>query len=207
MNELPLKERMKINRQLMPQQPAEERRHNFQEVNQGLNEEQARLEASRCLQCKDQPCATGCPVHVNIRDFIAAITDGDYYKAVTIYKTDNVLPAICGRVCPQEEQCEGKCVLGKKGRPVAIGNLVRFVTDYERKHQITHPVEKQSPTGKKVAIVGSGPSGLACAGDLIRRGHEVTVFESLQNFGGVLVYGIPEFRLPKSIVSEEVKTL
>ena len=207
MNELPLKERMKIPRQSMPQQEPDERNHNFNEVNQGLTEEMARLESARCLQCKDQPCSSGCPVNVHIRDFIDAITDGDYYKAVSIYKTDNVLPAICGRVCPQEEQCEGKCVLGKKGRPVAIGNLVRFVTDYERKHQITHPLDKAAPTGKKVAIVGSGPSGLACAGDLIRRGHQVTVFESLQDFGGVLVYGIPEFRLPKSIVKEEVQAL
>jgi glutamate synthase (NADPH/NADH) small chain len=207
MNTLPLKERMKIERQPMPQQKPEERIHNFNEVNFGLTEEQARLEASRCLQCKDQPCSTGCPVNVHIRDFIAAITDGEYSKAVDIYKTDNVLPAVCGRVCPQEEQCEGKCVLGKRGRPVAIGNLVRFVTDYERKQGITREVKVAKATGRRVAIVGSGPSGLACAGDLIRRGHAVTVFESLHALGGVLTYGIPEFRLPKAIVKEEVAAL
>lgn len=207
MNELPLKERMKIVRQTMPQQEPEVRAHNFNEVNFGLTEAEARLEASRCLQCKDQPCSTGCPVHVQIRDFIDAISDGEYSKATAIYKTDNVLPAVCGRVCPQEEQCEGKCVVGKKGKPVAIGNLIRFTTDWERSKGITHPGSVSAPTGKKAAIVGSGPSGLACAGDLIKAGHKVTVFESLHELGGVLIYGIPEFRLPKAIVREEVEAL
>lgn len=207
MNTLPLKERMKIGRQPMPAQQAKVRKHNFDEVNFGLTEELAKIEASRCLQCKDQPCSAGCPVNVQIRDFIAAINDGEYSKAVIIYKTDNVLPAICGRVCPQEEQCEGKCVVGKRGKPVAIGNLIRFVTDYERANHIVRPIEKAPATGKRVAVVGSGPSGLACAGDLIRRGHAVTVFESLQDLGGVLTYGIPEFRLPKAIVKEEVRNL
>lgn len=207
MNELPLKERMKIPRQSMPQQDPHERIRNFNEVNQGLTEELARIEASRCLSCKDQPCSSGCPVNVQIRDFIAAINDGDYSKATAIYKTDNVLPAVCGRVCPQEEQCEGKCVVGKRGKPVAIGNLIRFTTDWERSQGIDRPAQKAPPTGKKVAIVGSGPSGLACAGDLIKAGHQVTVFESLHELGGVLVYGIPEFRLPKVIVREEVEAL
>lgn len=207
MNELPLKERMKIQRQPMPQQDPRERIGNFNEVNQGLTEELARIEASRCLACKDQPCSSGCPVNVQIRDFIAAINEGDYSQATAIYKTDNVLPAVCGRVCPQEEQCEGRCVVGKRGKPVAIGNLIRFTTDWERSRGIAHPVQKAPPTGKKVAIVGSGPSGLACAGDLIKAGHNVTVFESLHELGGVLVYGIPEFRLPKGIVHEEVEAL
>jgi glutamate synthase (NADPH/NADH) small chain len=207
MTELPLKERMKIMRQPMPQQDAHERAHNFNEVNQGLTEELARMEANRCLTCKEQPCSAGCPVNVQIRDFIVAITIGDYSKATEIYKTDNVLPAVCGRVCPQEDQCEGKCVVGKRGKPVGIGNLIRFTTDWERSKSITHPVKKAPPTGKKVAIVGSGPSGLACAGDLIKAGHTVTVFESLHELGGVLVYGIPEFRLPKAIVREEVEAL
>jgi glutamate synthase (NADPH) small chain len=207
MNTLPLKERMKIPKQKMPEQAPNIRNRNFFEVNLGLAEEQAKLEAMRCLQCENQPCSTGCPVNVQIRDFIAAINDADYSKAVIIYKEDNILPAICGRVCPQEVQCESKCIVGKRGEPVAIGRLIRFATDWEREHNIVRVAEKGLPTGKKVAIVGSGPSGLTCAGDLIRKGHDVTIFEALHEFGGVLVYGIPEFRLPKKIVNEEVLAL
>lgn len=207
MNTLTPKERMQIPRQKMPEQPAQIRSRNFDEVNLGLTEELALLEANRCLQCKDMPCSTGCPVQVRIRDFIAAITADDYSKAVTIYKEDNILPAVCGRVCPQEAQCESKCVLAKRGEAVAIGRLIRFATDWEREHGIVRAIEIEPPTGKKVAIVGSGPSGLTCAADLARMGHEVTIFEALHDMGGVLVYGIPEFRLPKKIVHEEIDAL
>jgi len=207
MNTLTLKERMKIPRQTMPEQAPDVRMTNFEEVNLGLSEEQAHLESLRCLQCKDQPCSSGCPVHVQIRDFIAAFSNGDYSRAVDIYKTDNILPAVCGRVCPQEVQCESKCVLAKRGEAVAIGRLIRFATDYQREHSTPKTETLPSPSGKQVAIVGSGPSGLTCAADLARRGHAVTVFEALHEVGGVLVYGIPEFRLPKRIVHEEVDAL
>lgn len=207
MSELSPKERLKIPRQEMPQQDAGLRRRNFDEVNLGFNEEQARLEAERCLQCKAQPCSAGCPVHVQVRDFIAAIRTGEYARAVEVYKEDNLLPAICGRVCPQEVQCEGHCVLAKKGQAVAIGSLIRFATDYVRRAGVEQSVSAAAPTGKKVAIVGSGPAGLACAYDLAREGHAVTVFEALHEFGGVLTYGIPEFRLPKAIVREEIEAL
>ena len=208
MNELPLKERMKINRHEMPAQKPADRVNNFNEVNLGYSPEIALEEAQRCLQCKDAPCSKSCPVHVNIPEFLLKIVEGDQLAAVDTILQDNFLPAICGRVCPQEELCELQCVLAKKGRSVAIGNLERYAADsttsQRSKREETIAV---NPTEKKVALVGSGPASLACAGDLIRLGHSVTVFEALHAFGGVLVYGIPEFRLPKTIVEYEVSAL
>ena len=201
------KERMKIPRQLMPEQDSYKRRSNFTEVNLGFTEELAKMEALRCLQCPKPSCVEGCPVGVKIGDFIALIADGNYLGAASKLKEDNLLPAICGRVCPQEEQCEIKCVTGKKGEPVAIGRLERFVADYERETVGIRQPQLKPKTGKKVAIVGSGPAGLSCAGDLIQMGHDVTVFEALHDLGGVLIYGIPEFRLPKSIVKAEIDSL
>ena len=206
-NKLPPKERMKIPRQHMPEQPAEERRHTFTEVNLGLTVLGATTEAMRCLECAKPQCITGCPVSVNIREFVQLITAGDYLKAAAKIREDNVLPAITGRVCPQETQCESCCILGKKFEPQAIGYLERFVADYEREHGEFGLPERAPATGKKVAIVGSGPSSLSAAGDLVRWGHEVTVFEALHEIGGVLIYGIPEFRLPKKIVRHEVNVL
>lgn len=207
MNEISKKDRMKIPRQPMPEQPGIERMNNFKEVNLGFTEELARLEALRCIQCPKPVCVEGCPVGVKIQDFIQLVADGDFLGAAAKIKEDNVLPAICGRVCPQEEQCEVKCVIGKKGEPVAIGRLERFVADYERETVGIRTPEVKPKTGKKVAVVGSGPAGLSCAGDLIQMGHEVTVFEALHDIGGVLIYGIPEFRLPKTIVKAEVDAL
>jgi glutamate synthase (NADPH/NADH) small chain len=201
------KERMKIPRQIMPEQDSNVRRTNFNEVNLGFTEELAKMEALRCLQCPKPSCVEGCPVGVKIGDFIALVADGDYLGAATKLKEDNLLPAICGRVCPQEEQCEVKCVTGKKGEPVAIGRLERFVADYERETVGIRQPELKPKTGKRVAIVGSGPAGLSCAGDLIQMGHDVTVFEALHDLGGVLIYGIPEFRLPKAIVKAEIDSL
>ena len=201
------KERMKIPRQVMPEQDSYNRRSNFNEVNLGFTEELAKMEALRCLQCPKPSCVEGCPVGVKIGDFIALVADGDYLGAASKLKEDNLLPAICGRVCPQEEQCEIKCVTGKKGEPVAIGRLERFVADYERETVGIRQPQLKPKTGKKVAIVGSGPAGLSCAGDLIQMGHDVTVFEALHDLGGVLIYGIPEFRLPKSIVKAEIDSL
>ncbi|MBV8555844.1 MAG: NADPH-dependent glutamate synthase [Planctomycetaceae bacterium] len=198
---------MKIPRQHMPEQPAEERRHTFTEVNLGLTVLGATTEAMRCLECAKPQCITGCPVSVNIREFVQLITAGDYLKAAAKIREDNVLPAITGRVCPQETQCESCCILGKKFEPQAIGYLERFVADYEREHGEFGLPERAPATGKKVAIVGSGPSSLSAAGDLVRWGHEVTVFEALHEIGGVLIYGIPEFRLPKKIVRHEVNVL
>ncbi len=207
-NDLPLKERMKIERHVMPAQEAQSRIHNFDEVNQGFTLEMAQAEALRCLQCKDAPCSQGCPVHVHIPDFISQIVEGDLLKAADALLADNLLPAICGRVCPQEKFCEARCVLGKKGQPVAIGSLERFTADATASQRAARPLgELPAPTGRKVALIGSGPASLACAGDLIRMGHAVTVFEALHAFGGVLVYGIPEFRLPKKIVEYEVNVL
>lgn len=207
MPELTKKERMKIPRQVMPEQDPQERKSNFREVNLGFTEELAMMEANRCLQCPKPVCVEGCPVGVKIRDFIKLVSEGDFLGAAAKIKEDNVLPAVCGRVCPQEEQCEAKCVTGVKGEPVAIGRLERFVADYERTHTGIRTATVGAPTGKKVAIVGSGPAGLSCAGDLVQRGHSVTVFEALHEIGGVLIYGIPEFRLPKEIVKAEVEAL
>jgi glutamate synthase (NADPH/NADH) small chain len=167
----------------------------------------AQEEAARCLQCKKPGCVEGCPVGVDIPGFISLITTGDLTGAVRNLWSKNALPAVCGRVCPQEIQCEGKCIVGKKGEPVAIGNLERFCADYEREHGTGELPPKQKTTGKKVAVVGSGPSGLTVAGDLIVKGHDVTIFEAFHKAGGVLIYGIPEFRLPKAIVAQEINFL
>src|SRR6266545_3383884 len=206
-NKLPPRERMKIPRQHMPEQPAEERRRNFDEVNKGLTVLGATTEAMRCLECAKPHCQQGCPVNVNIREFVQLCGKGDYLAAAAKIREDNVLPAITGRVCPQESQCEGCCILGNKVEPLGIGYLERFVADYERAHGQVGLPPKAPPTGKKVAIVGSGPAGLSAAGDLVRWGHAVTVFEALHEVGGVLLYGIPEFRLPKEIVRHEVNAL
>ncbi|MFO0752573.1 MAG: NADPH-dependent glutamate synthase [Thermodesulfovibrionales bacterium] len=203
MAELTTAERMKIPRQPMPNQDGEVRRGNFDEVALGYDEETARKEAERCLQCKKPLCREGCPVGVLIPQFIRALREGDMTGAVEAMKVKNNLPAICGRVCPQESQCEGKCILGKKGEPVAIGRLERFVGDYELTHR-TCPLVSAPATGKKVAVVGTGPAGLTCAVDVAREGHTVTMFESLHGPGGVLIYGIPEFRLPKGVVHGEI---
>jgi glutamate synthase (NADPH/NADH) small chain len=201
--ELTNRERMRIPRQEMPTQDPLIRRANFGEVALGFNAELAQQEADRCLQCAKPQCVEGCPVGVLIPEFIKALRAGDMEGAVRAMKEKNNLPAICGRVCPQETQCEAVCVLAKKGEPVAIGRLERFVGDYELA-QRTCPLECSERTGKRVAVVGSGPAGLTCAVDLGREGHEVTIFESLHSPGGVLVYGIPEFRLPKGVVHAEI---
>ncbi len=203
MSELTQRERLKISRLDMPVQDPVARGENFDEVALGFTEEMARREADRCLQCAKPDCVEGCPVGVLIPQFIKALREGDMEGAVRAMKEKNNLPAICGRVCPQETQCEVKCVLGKKGEAVAIGRLERFVGDYELA-QRTCPLERAPDTGKRVAVVGSGPAGLTCAVDLGREGHHVTIFESLHAPGGVLVYGIPEFRLPKSVVHGEI---
>ena len=197
------KERMQIPRQKMPEQDPKERSKNFKEVPFGLTEEQALIEAERCLDCPKVPCVKGCPVEVDIPGFIMLIREKDYAAAARKIKETNSLPAICGRVCPQEEQCEIVCPLHKKYGSVRIGYLERFVADYERDNNLIQLPEIAPPTGRKVAIVGSGPAGLTVAGDLIKLGHAVTIFEALHKPGGVLVYGIPEFRLPKSIVQAE----
>ncbi len=208
MNDIPLKDRMKIARHPIPAQTPEKRIHNFSEVNLGYSPELALAEAQRCLQCKAAPCTQGCPVNVQIPQFIQHIVDGNMVTAADTILDDNFLPAICGRVCPQENLCESQCVLGKKGKPVAIGNLERYTADSTADARAAREEKVQAMvTGKKVALVGSGPASLACAGDLIRMGHQVTVYEALHAFGGVLVYGIPEFRLPKSIVAYEVNGL
>jgi glutamate synthase (NADPH/NADH) small chain len=201
------KERMKLPRQPMPEQPAEQRRSNFREVNLGLPVLGATTEAMRCLECAKPHCVQGCPVNVNIREFVRLIGTGDYLAAAAKIREDNVLPAITGRVCPQETQCEGCCILGNRVEPLGIGYLERFVADYEREHGQVGLPPKAPPTGKKVAVVGSGPAGLSAAGDLVRWGHAVTAFEALHEIGGVLIYGIPEFRLPKDIVRHEVNVL
>jgi glutamate synthase (NADPH/NADH) small chain len=203
MTELSRKERLKITRHDMPNQDPFLRRENFDEVALGYSEKTASAEAQRCLQCKDPGCVKGCPVGVLIPQFIKALRKGELEKAVEWMKVKNNLPAVCGRVCPQEIQCEGACILAKKGEPVAIGRLERFVGDYELAHR-TCPLVKGPKTGKRVAVVGSGPAGLTCAVDLGREGHDVTVFESLHGPGGVLIYGIPEFRLPKAVVHGEI---
>ncbi len=197
----------KIARQPMPEQAAEVRRRNFEEVPTGYSEETAVLEAQRCIQCKKPACVTGCPVGVDIPGFIKCVAEKDFAGAIQKIWEKNSLPAVCGRVCPQEIQCEGKCIVGKKGEPVAIGNLERFVADMARNSGEGELPAKAAPTGKKVAVIGSGPSGLTVAGDLLLKGHDVTMFEAFHKTGGVLVYGIPEFRLPKDIVASEVETL
>ncbi len=207
MNPLKLKERMKIPRQAMPEQHAHERTHNFSEVNLGLDLELAKQEALRCLQCAKPTCIDTCPVGVNVKAFVDLILAGDYLGAAAKIREDNVLPAVTGRVCPQEEQCEGGCVMGRKVAPLAIGYLERFVADYEQSVGKVGLPRRAAATGKRVAVVGSGPAGLTVAGDLVQRGHDVTVFEALHEIGGVLVYGIPEFRLPKAIVRQEVENL
>jgi len=194
-------------RQKMPAQDPVTRTRNFGEVNLGYSEAQALLEAERCLQCGKPACVDGCPVNVQIPQFIKEITNKEYLKAAAIYKHDNSLASVCARVCPQTDQCEGACVLAKKGQAVAIGNLARYALDYERQMGQNKPALKSPSSGFRVAIIGSGPAGLACAGDLIKWGHAVTVFEALHETGGVLTYGIPEFRLPKDIVREEVDAL
>ncbi|MBO5914072.1 MAG: NADPH-dependent glutamate synthase [Clostridia bacterium] len=197
---------MSLKKNPMPHQPAEVRARNFQEVALGYTAEQAIDEAKRCLNCKNRPCVSGCPVNIAIPEFIALVAEGDFEGAYNVITRQSSLPAVCGRVCPQESQCESKCVRGIKGEPVAIGRLERFVADWHNANCNTLPTRPES-NGHKVAVIGSGPSGLACAGDLAKKGYEVTVFEALHVAGGVLVYGIPEFRLPKAIVAKEIETL
>jgi len=201
------KKKEKVPRQPMREQDPQVRSKNFDEVPLGYTEDDAILEASRCLHCKKPFCVAGCPVDIDIPGFIALISEKDFIGAARKIKETNSLPAICGRVCPQENQCEEVCVLGKKGEPVAIGRLERFVADYERSSGDIAIPEIPAKTGKRVAVVGSGPAGLTIAGDLIKLGHDVTVFEALHKAGGVLIYGIPEFRLPKDIVDAEVDYL
>lgn len=197
---------LKVPRHEMPCQDPQVRAHNFDEVALGFSPETALEEAQRCLQCKNPLCRQGCPVEVLIPDFIKKITEEDFLGAAQVLKVKSSLPAVCGRVCPQESQCEAKCILGIKGEPVAIGRLERFAADYEIAHGASK-AEISEPSGKRVAIIGAGPSGLACAGDLAKAGHKVTVFEALHVAGGVLMYGIPEFRLPKDVVQTEIRNL
>ena len=200
------KTNMSLTRNVMSTQDARVRAHNFDEVALGYTEEQAIDEANRCLNCKNMPCVSGCPVKIHIPEFISRIKEGDFEGAYQIISKSSSLPAVCGRVCPQEVQCESKCVRGIKGESVGIGRLERFVADWHNTFATKEPTRPES-NGHRVAIVGSGPSGLTCAGDLAKKGYEVTVFEALHTAGGVLVYGIPEFRLPKKIVAKEVDTL
>ena len=197
---------MSMKKNPMPTQTPDERSRNFKEVALGYTREQATDEAQRCLNCKNMPCVSGCPVHIAIPKFIHEVAQGDFEAAYKTLTASSSLPAVCGRVCPQESQCESKCVRGIKGEPVAIGRLERFVADYHNAHSAEKP-EKPQSNGHKVAVIGSGPSGLTCAGDLAKLGYDVTVFEALHLAGGVLVYGIPEFRLPKAIVQKEIDTL
>ena len=197
---------MSLKKNPMPHQDPVVRAGNFQEVALGYTKEQAIDEAQRCLHCKNMPCVSGCPVMIHIPEFIAKVAEGDFEAAYQIIAQDSALPAVCGRVCPQETQCESKCVRGIKGEPVGIGRLERFVADWHNAN-VTEQAAAPASNGHKVAVIGSGPSGLTCAGDLARKGYEVTVFEALHLAGGVLVYGIPEFRLPKAIVQKEVDGL
>ena len=200
------KANMSLKKNPMPTQEAEVRAHNFNEVATGYTEEMAIDEAMRCLNCKNMPCVAGCPVKIHIPEFIEKIKEGDFEAAYQVINKSSSLPAVCGRVCPQESQCESKCVRGIKGEPVGIGRLERFVADWHNTYCTEAPV-KPEQNGHRIAIVGSGPAGLTCAGDLAKQGYSVTVFEALHLAGGVLVYGIPEFRLPKAIVQKEVETL
>ena len=197
---------MSLKKNEMPAQPADVRNGNFDEVALGYTEEQALDEAARCLHCKNKPCREGCPVGIDIPAFIARVAEKDYEGAYQVIAESSSLPAVCGRVCPQETQCEKHCVRAIKGESVGIGRLERFVADYHNTHSKAEAVRPAS-NGHRVAVIGSGPAGLTCAGELARMGYDVTVFEALHLPGGVLVYGIPEFRLPKAIVSREVETL
>ncbi|MGM0530827.1 MAG: NADPH-dependent glutamate synthase [Bacteroidota bacterium] len=197
----------KISRQDMPEQDEILRVNNFEEVPYGYTSELAMLEAERCIQCKNPKCVEGCPVNVDIPGFISLVAGGEFDEAAKLIKKDNILPAICGRVCPQEDQCEALCILGKKDEPVAIGRLERFVADYERERELVKAPVIERHNGKGIAIVGSGPAGLTAAADMRKRGYSVTVYEALHETGGVLTYGIPEFRLPKSIVQFEIDYL
>ena len=197
---------MSLKKVAMPVQDPEVRCHNFEEVTTGYTEEMAIEEANRCLHCKHRPCVNGCPVNVNIPDFIEQVKEGNFEEAYNIISVTSSLPAVCGRVCPQESQCEKYCVRGIKGEPVGIGRLERFVADWHREHA-SKKVEKPESNGHKVAVVGAGPAGLTCAGDLAKKGYDVTVFEALHVAGGVLMYRIPQFRLPKEIVQKEIDTL
>ena len=190
----------------MPEQAPEVRRRNFDEVATGYTEEMAIHEATRCLNCKNRPCVSGCPVNIAIPDFIANVVKGDFEEAYSVITKTSSLPAVCGRVCPQETQCESKCVRGLKGESVGIGRLERFVADYHLKNNTENQIKPES-NGHKVAVIGSGPSGLTCAGSLAKLGYSVTVFEAFHTAGGVLMYGIPEFRLPKAIVQKEIEGL
>ena len=197
---------MSLKKNEMPAQDPVVRSGNFMEVALGYSKEAAVDEAKRCLNCKNKPCVGGCPVGIDIPEFIAKVAEEDFEGAYEIIARSSSLPAVCGRVCPQERQCEGKCVRGIKGEPVAIGRLERFVADWHNEHS-TAEVRKPEQNGHKMAVIGAGPSGLTCAGDLARMGYDVTVYEALHLAGGVLVYGIPEFRLPKAIVQKEVDGL
>jgi len=205
------KERLAIPAQEMPAQSPLDRRKNISEVALGYTEEQARLEAMRCLNCKNKPCITGCPVQIDIPGFVTAIADGDFHKSAAILKRNTLLPAVCGRECPQETQCQEPCTIGKSlkdvEKSVAIGRLERYVADWERENGNIEVPEVKPETGKKVAVVGSGPASLVVAADVRREGHEVTIFEAFHKPGGVMLYGIPEFRLPKGIVQQEIDTL
>jgi glutamate synthase (NADPH) small chain len=201
------RERLGLPRRRMPERDPVERSVSFDEVNLGYTPQLAVAEAERCLLCAHPPCVAGCPVGVEIDGFVRLVAEARFLDAAAVIERDNHLPAVCGRVCPQELQCEGACVLARKHEAVAIGNLERFVADYAREHGPDEPPRRRVRTGKRVAIVGSGPAGLACATDLIKAGHDVTVFEALHELGGVLIYGIPEFRLPKAIVHAEIDRL
>jgi len=197
--------KLDLNRVEMPRQEPKVRARNFKEVALGYTEDMMKAESGRCIQCAKRSCIAGCPVNVDIPEFIKALKEGNMAESVRILKGKNALPAICGRVCPQESQCEEQCSLGKKGAPIAIGRLERYVADWELAHHSEGKPQQPSPTGKKVAVVGTGPAGLTCAADLAKMGHKVTMFEALHEPGGVLIYGIPEFRLPKAIVKAEVE--
>ena len=200
------KKNMSLTKVPMPEQDPNVRNKNFSEVALGYTAEMAMEEATRCLNCKNKPCVGGCPVNVPIPEFIEKVAAGDFEGAYEVITSENALPAICGRVCPQENQCEGKCIRGIKGEPVGIGRMERFVADYHMAH--AKPVEADiEKNGHKVAVVGSGPAGLTCAGELIKKGYDVTIFEALHKAGGVLSYGIPEFRLPKDLVAKEIKSV
>ncbi|MDO4553940.1 MAG: NADPH-dependent glutamate synthase [Lachnospiraceae bacterium] len=197
---------MSLTKVPMPEQEPDVRNKNFKEVALGYTKEMAMEEATRCLNCKNKPCVNGCPVNVPIPAFIEKVAAGDFEGAYEVITSENALPAICGRVCPQENQCEGKCVRGIKGEPVAIGRMERFVADYHMANAKEKPVAIEK-NGKKIAVVGSGPAGITCAGELIKKGYDVTVFEALHKPGGVLSYGIPEFRLPKALVAKEIESV